>query len=1108
MTTNLSEVRQKNSNYHSEEKKQEPPQSSLRRIETQIRSYLEKNREEMRQEFIQLHESILKRCKWSILGNECLSPEVENSLQCFASQRLENIEELIDWIDLTSHQPLLEFFNTKFNNPKKCLLNQLKRIEKFLTRTTPLLQQSTIRYSDSEIREYVKILVNYSQYYEQEPSEKIRPLMDYLNRTGHSQFSLVIQTVLEIEGTLAANFIKTLISDEILLSQLRSITFNKSDRGCSEAHIERAIEILLRNSSHTYTPHFVDVIFGLLIDKKAHSFIEKVFNKAFSEELLYHRVRLLLQKVISEKDGRQSQRIHHFMQLILKNQRLLNLFHQTPLPSDEKARLVSLILNTYKWNDLPESIEKRMNIKVFNPLFYYLEQFIHIADGDIQEKILHIFLNLIEHDGQDLIGESRKSKDSFKGISQLIKILLARFNCKEIFKGQSQGFLDHIFTRLMQITAIRGESHKKLEMIEKILNACLEVKLEHIGRLAQKGNLGILYDKISEAFDGLETFEILERRANLFERSFSHLLFAQLYSDDDFKGWFRDENPKIDREKTEHVLKAMQAKRESIHKAYHEVLTQNGFEYIHNNQIGALATVDSCIDQENVFLKLGTGQGKSLIAEMSAIHLLSSPRPPKRVFIFTSYDHLAKRDYQDMKFLSTASGFPSTYISSSTSFRGQIDEIRGAKILHIDSENFHSFLSKSFGEALDTNQDFSELINIFFNQKECAVILDEGDLMIMDDPGHGRVHRFQNTFASTPINMSTEKERFDQTVGLELIQALNENFSGCYNAWYASATQHMRGETSATHEASGKKSTFVGSFSHRVNLGSYQLSPLLFNFSAFVRSFRDVLFLSGSIHERNFEVFQDYFTNGKKNFYANIPLFFGSHNWSNNLIERKKLGNLDESSWRTQIEDDIEEAIKEGQPILLFASSTDDLEMLQKRLRENTKISAANWITITDESSLEAQSKRIGERNTITFATTICGRGIDIRISKDIEWGLHVLITKLPDNNNERLLIQMIGRTARLDRKGSVSILVKEDITQFERIAENNMKRPIVDDKLQRRERQLELSKLFLSQLRSSCDSRAVKRWIFFLEIISSGHVDLLQPEIYERAKKFVTEGL
>ena len=62
----------------------------------------------------------------------------------------------------------------------------------------------------------------------------------------------------------------------------------------------------------------------------------------------------------------------------------------------------------------------------------------------------------------------------------------------------------------------------------------------------------------------------------------------------------------------------------------------------------------------------------------------------------------------------------------------------------------------------------------------------------------------------------------------------------------------------------------------------------------------------------------------------------------------------------------------------------------------------------------------------MTLADLKLGRGIDIRVSIDIPGGLHVVIGT--EVVHKRLLKQMIGRTGRLGREGSYSIIVMDRV--------------------------------------------------------------------------------
>jgi hypothetical protein len=70
----------------------------------------------------------------------------------------------------------------------------------------------------------------------------------------------------------------------------------------------------------------------------------------------------------------------------------------------------------------------------------------------------------------------------------------------------------------------------------------------------------------------------------------------------------------------------------------------------------------------------------------------------------------------------------------------------------------------------------------------------------------------------------------------------------------------------------------------------------------------------------------------------------------------------------------------------------------------------------------ESVMQRIGEPGNITIADIKLGRGADIRPDRDIPGGLHVIVAT--EVAHKRLLKQMIGRTGRVGREGSYSIIV------------------------------------------------------------------------------------
>jgi len=75
----------------------------------------------------------------------------------------------------------------------------------------------------------------------------------------------------------------------------------------------------------------------------------------------------------------------------------------------------------------------------------------------------------------------------------------------------------------------------------------------------------------------------------------------------------------------------------------------------------------------------------------------------------------------------------------------------------------------------------------------------------------------------------------------------------------------------------------------------------------------------------------------------------------------------------------------------------------------------------------------VTKSSVITVASHIVGRGADFIVQPDVLKqceGLHVIITYLPTNNkkfDQRMLVQEIGRTARMGNPGSHDIIVKNN---------------------------------------------------------------------------------
>jgi preprotein translocase subunit SecA len=125
----------------------------------------------------------------------------------------------------------------------------------------------------------------------------------------------------------------------------------------------------------------------------------------------------------------------------------------------------------------------------------------------------------------------------------------------------------------------------------------------------------------------------------------------------------------------------------------------------------------------------------------------------------------------------------------------------------------------------------------------------------------------------------------------------------------------------------------------------------------------------------------------------------------------------DETKWKMIVEE-IKEVHGLGRPILVGTRSIAKSEIISELLhRESIEHEVLNARQIEREADIVA---RAGEKNRITVATNMAGRGTDIKISDEVValGGLHVIGTEL--HQSSRIDQQLFGRCGRQGDPGSV----------------------------------------------------------------------------------------
>ena len=289
---------------------------------------------------------------------------------------------------------------------------------------------------------------------------------------------------------------------------------------------------------------------------------------------------------------------------------------------------------------------------------------------------------------------------------------------------------------------------------------------------------------------------------------------------------------------------------------------------------------------------------------------------------------------------------------------------------------------------------------------------------------------------------------------------------------------------------------------------TYESYGLCFNFLQYAREFKKVLFLSGSINSTHMTAFNNLFKNQKPNQLIDIPNFYGNHrtDYFNKKIQEQH--SLEVETWKSEILKDVRQAIDQQQPAMIFVDSADPfsienwLELIKAEM-PNAKIN-----TITTEKDIEDGSnvRKACQQNVVTLATIICGRGVDFVMSRANEHGLHIVIAALPKGDNERLLLQMIGRTARLEKKGSYSILVKENKSDFDRNSKLKKNRSLLESR-EKQALMTEVAQHFYTTLKENQydTKRAGQKWVFLQQLIQNNGCIILNRPTLDQIKDFIT---
>jgi hypothetical protein len=579
------------------------------------------------------------------------------------------------------------------------------------------------------------------------------------------------------------------------------------------------------------------------------------------------------------------------------------------------------------------------------------------------------------------------------------------------------------------------------------------------------------------------------------------------YSEAEFIKWFVELNN--NRESEENLrtslakISEVREHLESNKTVFDKINIQN-FQY---NQECALSLIyhDLMLNrQNNIFMQLGTGQGKSLVIAETARKILTSDQGVKRVFVITCYSHLANRDYKKFEPYFKYFGINSICCSKeilTDEMKMDPDVLMKQQVIYTDLETYFKLIRNERFKLLDNGTSIN-----FPDPSESAVIMDEFDSLVLDsDEINQLLYAFpvEGAIGLDINNKLAVRQLFDEDFIQKMEQQLHR---GIFDNWYAlQLWRYNKNPNGYTLENSlGLKQKFANSFLEslkRDGLAQFvhcYLSPL-----TFYKQFKYIIGFSGSITESNMlelkKVLSDEQNQAKTFSYYEVPPFYGIKNLEKNRVFANNPGKIcnREEEFVKEVTKEVEEKHKTGRPILIFSDiakkrsngQKSDFDLVKESLEQAAFIDRKQLYLIEDEKDVE-KIPYIGKNNAITLATRVLARGADIKVDGHIKEGLHLLLTYYPPRKN--IYTQMLGRTARQDEKGSYSEITMDPANYKE----------FVEVKLNNAKKLHEISEYFFGRV--GRNTQNMRQWFLFMGMLSSINF----TEDLQTLKEFINNNL
>jgi hypothetical protein len=490
--------------------------------------------------------------------------------------------------------------------------------------------------------------------------------------------------------------------------------------------------------------------------------------------------------------------------------------------------------------------------------------------------------------------------------------------------------------------------------------------------------------------------------------------------------------------------------------------------------------------------------------------------PKGKVLVFTSYDHLARRDQDLGQNFFRKQNFSSVCISTLADVEQFND---GVKIIYADIEEIDNIIRDIMQNLLNNKATPAQkaFIKMIYGQagEDIRIILDEYDLLLYD---------------------LEQKEPFVTGIPATMLDTAFVERNTAYCPWLK---DHIRpanrpGYTRKADLSTGKEYSTVPWYDPAFG---FNLPVSVMRLRQLISRAKRVVGLSGTALQgeghnlanpiyfeipssQNPEAFGTVIQEGDAKPNTEYPYI------SRQLFRELEEPRLDASGefyhvskaavdeYCQAIIDDIKEVqqpkekdgVEYKRPVLIFAdpffkykTRADQANpiSLWETLRNALKAKGIDIQELKKDVS-DAELQTIARSGKVTLSTIKYGRGADIRVSLDIPEGLHVIIgTRVI---HKRLLQQLIGRTGRMGRFGSYSVITLGSV-----LMSPPARTQVRSDYYVALH---ELTRFFINKVIASgnCNADERKNWLMFLTNIFSARWEA-HPKIKEAHAKAICGG-